>query len=149
MTVAELPASNRLPAWHEWSIYAAFATLVLTGATWLIIHNFVVVAGPFGPQPSAVEPWLLRVHGAATTVFLVLVGALIPNHIRLAWRARRHRWTGGLTASAMLVLAASGDGLYYIAEENVRPITSLLHWIVGIAACVALGVHALIGRRRL
>ena len=142
MTNGSPPASNRLPKWQEWAIYASFGVLLVSGGAWLILHRLVTVAGAFGPEPSPFEPWLLQIHGVVAYVFLVVAGALIPNHIRLGWLARRNHYTGTTTTAAMLVLALSGVALYYVGSESLRPWTSLAHWAVGLGGAVALAIHA-------
>lgn len=139
--------TGRLARWHEISIYLSFASLLVSGLAWLVLHNYVQVEGPFGPEHHPAEPWLLRFHGVATYFFLVLVGALLPLHIRLAWSARRNLTTGLATATAMILLAISGIGLYYLSGEKVRAWTSILHWGVGILAMAVLTWHAVLGRR--
>ncbi len=142
MSRALLHQSNRLPKWHERAVYLGFGMLLLSGSAWLVLHHFVMVAGSFGPEHSPAESWLLRLHGVAAYGFLIVAGALIPNHIRLAWRARRARRTGTTTAVCITILAASGVGLYYIAGEHSRSLTSIVHWAIGLAGTLALIVHA-------
>jgi hypothetical protein len=139
---------QRLPHWHARGIYAGFAFLLASGLGWLWLHNFVSVAGPFGPTPHPAEPLVVKLHGVIAYAFLLLLGALIPVHLRLGWAGKRSLVTGLLTAGAMVLLALTGLGLYYAGGEELRDLASLSHWVIGLAAALALVSHALRGRQR-
>jgi|JI10StandDraft_1071094.scaffolds.fasta_scaffold15431_7 hypothetical protein len=139
---------QRLPRWHARSIYAGFAFLLASGLGWLWLHNFVSVAGPFGPTPHPAEPLTVKLHGIIAYAFLLLLGALIPVHLRLGWAGKRSLATGLLTAGAMVLLVLTGLGLYYAGGEELRALASLSHWLIGLAAALALVSHAIRGRQR-
>jgi len=89
----------------------------------------------------------MKIHGAAAMVFLVVFGALVPLHMRRAWKAKRNLTTGIFIVMACLVLIISGYGLYYWGEPDSRINISLIHLGFGILFPVFLLAHALIGRR--
>ena len=139
----------RLSTGHRQWIYWAAALLFGSGALWLICHYFVSVEGEFGPVPHPAESWALRVHGAAAMLTLVVAGSLIPIHVRRAWHQRRNLLPGTLLASVLLLLTISGYALYYFAGEQARPLISVLHWGVGLAAPALLLWHIASGRATL
>jgi cation transport ATPase len=133
---------------HLFWLYGSFGLLLLTGIVWLIFHYFVHTVGEFGPVTHPLEPWSLKIHGAAAMITLVILGTLIPGHIRRAWHARKNRTTGVVLIALIVVLIASGYALYYFGGEQTRPIISALHWILGLTFPATLIWHIWIGRKR-
>ena len=82
--------SIRLGPWHQAAVYGATAVLAGSGILWLGLHYFLALPGQYGPQIHPLEPWMLRVHGAAAMAGLVIYGSLLPVHIRRAWSIRRN-----------------------------------------------------------
>jgi hypothetical protein len=116
-----------------------------SGAAWLVLHHWCQRTSEFGPEPSAAEPWALRVHGVAATATVALLGLLYGLHVRPGWRARRRRGSGGALFATGVALALSGDLLYYLANEDVRAAVAAAHWSVGLAALPLFVTHR--GRR--
>lgn len=139
--------NQRLPRWHARSIYAGFALLLASGLGWLWLHHFVTVAGPFGPTPHPAEPLLVKLHGMVAYGFLVLLGALIPLHMRLGLAGQRSIVTGLTVVTAMALLALTALALYYSGGEELRALASLSHWLIGLGATAALILHAVRGRQ--
>jgi len=137
----------RLSSFHErWVVGIALA-LFATGALWIVFHYFVTVPSEFGEHRHPLETWWLRLHGAAAMAFLVVFGTLFSVHIRGAWRLRRNRVTGVVMLSLASLLVVSGYGLYYSGEETLRQWTSVVHWIIGLAALPAFVAHVVTGKR--
>jgi len=128
-------------------LHGSFAVLFLTGVVWWGLHRWGEVETEFGPQPHPLNPWLLRVHGAAAMVALVVFGTLLGGHVRNAWRAGRNRTTGAGMVAFCAVLAVSGYALYYAGSEGFRAAASLAHLGFGLALPVVLVVHIRSGRR--
>lgn len=137
---------GKLPRWQEWSVYFAFGLLVVTGIAWLLLDNFVKVAGEFGPERHPAEHVMLIVHGVVAYLFLIVAGAMIPVHITLGWNTRRNLKSGIALVAALLILLLSALALYYAGDEELRPSVSLAHLLVGIAAVPLLLIHAVRGR---
>lgn len=136
-----------LPRWQRWSIYASVGALLATGLLWL------VVAWPPGSDGDAlsatqraVAGWALRSHGVVAYAMLVVAGSVLPVHLRLGWTRGRNRVSGGILAALLLVLATSGLWLYY-GTGSSRSTVSLLHWLVGLALPIWLGLHRTLGLR--
>lgn len=139
--------TTRLPRWHEWSIYAGFAALLGSGLAWLVFDKWVRVAGEFGPEHHRAQHMVLIAHGVAAYLFLLLAGALIPVHVKFGWTTKKNLVSGLALAAILGLLGLTALGLYYIADEDVRAWSSLVHWVVGIASTAALLVHVVQGLR--
>jgi uncharacterized membrane protein YbjE (DUF340 family) len=125
------------------AIYAAFAVLFVTGGVWLVA-DALKESEEFWQQMAAN---LLMVHGGATMVTLMLLGALVPLHLRRAWRARKNRMTGTVMATFNMVLIVTAFGLYYSGSDVVRPWISRVHYGLGLALPVLFLIHVVSGRR--
>jgi cyanate permease len=90
---------------------------------------------------------MLMLHGGGAMATLMLLGALVPLHVRRAWRSGRNRRTGPMMVAVNAVLIATAFGLYYDGSDTLRPWISDLHTVVGIALPLALLVHVWRGRR--
>jgi hypothetical protein len=135
----------RLEPRYRGALYAAFAVLTISGAVWLLADWR---KNPLEPDVwQEIAPVMLMLHGGAAMVALLLLGALVPLHVRRAWRSGRNRLTGPVMITVNTVLIATAFGLYYAGSETLRPWVSDLHIVVGIALPPALLVHVWLGRR--
>lgn len=130
---------------HKLALYAGTGLVFITGAAWAGLHWFAAVEGEFGPDFHPAEPWLLKAHGAAAMAVLVLLGTLLPIHVKRGWQARHNRLSGGSLLAFFGLLTLSGYGLYYLGEENARAVTSLAHIWIGLALPAVLAWHIVRG----
>jgi hypothetical protein len=135
------------PPRRYWPVYATSAGVWLTGVVWLLCHYFWVHQTDFGIEPRPLEHWSLVAHGAAAFASLWLMGYLWGTHVVKRWRLGRHRKTGGTLFGVMLLLIVTGYLLYYLAGDDSRAATSVIHWTIGLGMPLALLVHWLIRRR--
>jgi hypothetical protein len=126
-------------------LYAAFAVLFLTGAGWLWADEMKETATGEGWQSAAA--WLLMTHGGAAMAVLLLLGALVPLHVRRGWLARRNRTSGTIMVACNAAFILTAFGLYYLGSESLRPWASRLHIAIGLLAPILLVIHILLGRR--
>ena len=139
------PSALQLDDRFRYGLYAIFAVLFVTGVVWLIAdYQKQSADGEFWQAMSAA---LLMVHGGAAMLTLVLLGALVPVHIRKAWLSRKNRVTGTVMATANVLLVATAFGLYYAGSDVLRAWTSDAHIAVGLAFPILLLIHILTGRR--
>ena len=129
------------------ALYAAFATLLITGCAWLLADWRKDASADDLWQESAA--YLLMLHGGAAMATLMLLGALVPLHVQRAWRSRRNRTTGVAMMTFNVTLIATAFGLYYLGSEVIRPWISDLHIAGGVLLPVMFLAHLMIGRRRL
>jgi hypothetical protein len=135
----------RLSRRHEWFAYGVSAAVFLTGAAWAWLHYCSSRANQFGTANPA-ETWLLKAHGAAAMLVLILLGTLLPLHMKFALRAGRNLRTGFTLFAVFGFLCLSGYGLYYAADEQLRAWTSAAHLWVGLALPVFLSLHVWRGK---
>jgi hypothetical protein len=126
------------------AIYALFTTLFASGAVWLVAD--ALRDGDGGEAWQTVAANLLMIHGGASMVALVLLGALYPLHMRLGWRANRNRVSGSLMVTINGLLILTAFGLYYFGSDVLRAWTGYVHIAVGLALPALAGLHILLGR---
>ncbi len=133
----------RLKPAFRFALYAAFAVLFVSGATWLVADRWKETSEL--AQEAAAD--LLMVHGGAAMVALLLLGALVPLHVQRGWRAARNRIAGVVMVTFNAVLVVTALGLYYAGSETLRPWMSDVHLWVGLAFPLLLLIHVVLGRR--
>jgi hypothetical protein len=127
------------------ALLATFAVLFLTGVGWLAIDQSRGMALSEAAQAASAD--LLAVHGGVAMIALLLIGAILPMHVRIAWRLRRNRVTGVVMLGTNALLIATAFALYYAGAEGLRAWASDLHIAAGLALPIIIAVHAIIGRR--
>ena len=137
------PDAIRLGRRHRAWTYTVCGLLFLSGAAWQILHWISESA----PPQNNLGPWLMRLHGAAAMAALVILGTLIPLHLRRGWIARRNRVSGVAFTGACGVLVLTGYALYYAGSESLRNWSSFTHVAVGLAGPFALLWHIWLGRK--
>jgi hypothetical protein len=141
-----MPSALQLDDRFRWGLYGIFSVLLATGAAWLIAD--ALKESPSGDFWQGISASLLMIHGGAAMVTLVLLGALIPVHVRRAWRSRRNRPTGVVMATANTLLVVTAFGLYYAGSDTWRPWISDVHIAIGLVFPALIFIHVLSGRRR-
>lgn len=129
------------------AVYLATAALWLTGAGWLWLKRFGQVQGPFGPQPRPLQAALLKAHGAAAMAFLLVLGALLAQHVPAGWKMRRQRVNGAGLLAVNGVLVITGWCLYYLGGDSSRAAASTVHWTLGLALPALVFFHVWNSRR--
>ena len=131
---------------HRLTLYAVSLVLLVSGGAWAWIHHLDEV-GRAGNLLRLTNPWLLKAHGVAAVGFVLLLGTLIPVHIRHSWHARKNRPNGAFFLSAVGLLTISGYTLYYLGDEAWRSGASQFHLWLGLAAPILLFFHIRAGRK--
>lgn len=138
--------SLQMPRWHEWLVYGGAALLAVTGVAWLVLDRFGKIDGDFGPEQNPLLPLLLLAHGVMAYAFLIVAAMLIPVHMRLGWNAQRNRGSGLALVASTSALTITGLMLYYSSGESLRGLSSIAHWVVGLALPAMLIVHVVRGK---
>ena len=136
----------RMTDGHRRWVYWSGGLLFTSGLFWLAFHYFLRAHGQFGETPHPLEPWWLRLHGGAAMLFLLVVGSLLPIHVRRGWHQRKNLRLGIVLLCVALLLTCSGYALYYFGGEEMRPFISAFHWIIGLGTPVLLIWHIIAGR---
>jgi len=136
---ADSPAvpPNRWRTGVEWAV----AGLTLSGAAWLVASHVLASETEFGRQLPSWAARVLAIHGGIAMLSLIAVGAWLPMHVVPRFRRGSGLVTGASQLGLLAVLAVSGFGLYYLADELTRPAWSVVHWIAGLLLALLLLVH--------
>jgi hypothetical protein len=89
---------------------------------------------------------LAKTHGGVAMITLLMLGALVPIHMRYGWRARRNLATGIVMATVGAILIVTAFGLYYFGAEGARAVAGNVHTWLGIASPAVLVAHIWWGR---
>jgi hypothetical protein len=127
-------------------IYVVGGGLWLSGGLWLLFHYFMQSRGEFAPAPHPLEPWWLKLHGAFALGAIWVFGLLWGLHVAPGWAGTKRRQSGGALVGLILWLTLSGYLLYYLGHEQLRGITSLLHWSLGLLIPALFCLHRLASR---
>ena len=130
----------RLRFWQKTAVFTTTAVVGLSGLLWLILHDMIEV------ESGDATHVLLILHGVSSYVILVVIGSLLPRHVRSGWVRRRNLVTGITVTAVMTILAVTGLGLYYGSEDLHGPV-KWLHVIFGLGCFALFPAHALIGAR--
>jgi len=134
----------RLDRALRYALYAMFSILFVTGAGWLLADQMKDTASGDAWQAAAAS--LLMAHGGAAMAILLLLGALVPLHVRPGWRMRRNRTTGALMVTANGAFVLTGFALYYAGVDLTRAWASWGHTAIGLVFPMLLLLHVAIGR---
>jgi len=144
------PAQRVAPVWlgqgRKLLVTAVGVGLWASGGLWLIYHYFLRTVGEWGPEPHALEPWWLKVHGLFAFLTLWVLGLLWGVHIVRAWGTGRRRWSGPVLLIWLLILVITGYLLLYAGDDGPWSLVSPIHWIAGLALPMAYGIHRLSNR---
>jgi cytochrome b561 len=131
------------PGFRFWA-YAAFTTLVLTGAVWILAD---LLKDPEDEIWQMVAADMLMLHGLTAMIALVLIGAMMPLHVQRSWRAGKNRVSGAVMIGVNAILIATAWGLYYAGSDGLRTFVADVHIAVGLALPALAIVHVVLGRR--
>jgi len=120
---------NRLHPALRLTLYALFGALLATGVAWEAM------------SPGGSATLVMKIHGAAGMLTLVLLGTLLAQHVPAGWAAQRNRRSGVVMLGAAAWLAVTGYLLYYAASETLRWYAAQSHLWVGIAGAAIVGLH--------
>lgn len=123
----------RLGRMQELFVYLVGAVLTLSGVIWVYFHYFIRVEGEFGELHHPAEPVMLTIHGLSAALMMIAFGTVIPGHVTRAWAMRRNIVTGVSILSFMIFLSGTGYFLYYLSDEQIRAVTAVSHWGLGLA----------------
>ncbi|SRR6266702_2940250 len=131
----------RLGVWQRSAVYATTVTVGTSGLIWFVAHDF------FNDASSDVTRAMLSLHGFASYALLVVLGSLLPLHVRSGWRHRRNILTGIASLTTMAILGGTALVLYYGSEETHAP-ARWVHLGLGLFVILLLPIHAFRQNRR-
>lgn len=130
----------RLGFWQKTAVFATTAVVGATGLLWFVLHDII------DGEPGDATHVLLMLHGISSYAILVVIGSLLPRHVRLGWVRRRNIVTGVMVTVMMTVLAVTGLALYYCGED-LHALVKWLHVIFGLGCFVLFPAHAFLAAK--
>jgi hypothetical protein len=130
----------RLRFWQKTAVFATTAIVGVTGLLWFVLHDMI------DDEPGELAHVLLILHGVSSYVILVVIGSLLPRHVRSGWVRRRNLMTGVTVTAVMAVLAVTGLGLYY-GNEDLHAPARWLHVAFGLGCFALFPAHAFLAAR--
>ena len=130
----------RLGFWQKTAVFATTAIVGLTGLLWFILHDMI------DDEPGDVLRVLLMLHGISSYVILLVIGSLLPRHVRSGLIRRRNIVPGVTVTVMMAILAATGLALYYGGEDLHAPV-KWLHVVFGLGCFGLFPAHAFLTAR--
>ena len=128
-----------LPFWQLFSTHSIFIICAVSGVLYLLARQFEI-------KLLALENHsILIAHGFSAYFFVLLFGAVMPNHIKGGWHNKRNRISGGSMVLVMALLLISGLFLYY--GDETRDTALWVHWVIGCSLVLVFPLHVIRGRR--
>lgn len=128
-----------LPFFQSFSTHSTFLICAISGVLYLLAHEFAI-------KTLAIENYsILVTHGFSSYFFVLLFGAIMPNHIKGGWRNNRNRISGGAMVLVIALLLVSGLFLYY--GDETRDAALWVHWVIGCGLVLLFPIHFIRGRR--
>lgn len=137
------PAASPTVPVNRWRLAVEWAVigLTLSGVAWLMARYVFVSETEFGRQLPSWAARVLAIHGGIAMLSLIAVGAWLPMHVAPRLRRSSGLVTGVSQLGLLAVLAVTGFGLYYLADESSRPAWSVVHWVAGLVLAMLVLVH--------
>ena len=130
----------RLAAPHRWLVCFVLSLVALSGLLLTVLHDILLWT------PGSLERWTLIVHGGVSFCVLILFGSLLPAHVRLGWKTRRHLVSGCGALSILTTLILTAFFLYYGGESS-RELMKWSHVAIGVLGMALLPGHIYMGNQ--
>lgn len=130
---------GRMASWQRKSSYVFFSLCALTGLVWYVLADF------YGFLPPKLTIWWLT-HGISGLICFLLIGAAMPQHIVVAWKAHRNR-VGGALATFFIAMLLISTALLYYGPEMIRDDARITHISLGLSLLLLFPWHILRGRK--
>lgn len=137
------PITLKVPKKFQYVLFTTLATSWISGLTFFILNQFVMIEGDFGPQKHPLQFPMISIHGFAAFMMMILFGAMIANHVPLGWKSNRLRLWGLTFLIAVTLQILTGYTLYYLATDFSREVIGYVHLAIGILLPVILTKHIL------
>lgn len=131
----------RLPKLIKNLLYGFFAVSLVTGCTFFVLNQFVVIEGPFGPQKHPWQKYFLMTHGASAFIIMTLFGMMLSSHVPKTWPLKKNKITGMLLVTIVSLQMITAYCLYYLVLGEYRIFLIYTHLVTGITLPVALVGH--------
>lgn len=130
---------GRMAKWQKWASYGLFSMCVASGLAWFVLGDLLEW------MPPHLKVWWI-LHGLTSILSLLLIGAALPQHISVAWKAKRNRSGGGISTFFLGLLLVSVMALYYGAASFHEP-ARWAHIALGLFLLILFPWHIVQGRK--
>ena len=131
----------RLPKIIKNSIYGLFLISLVTGYTFFILNQFIVIEGPFGPQKHPLQKYFLMTHGASAFLIMTFFGAMLAAHVPKTWHLGKNKITGVFLIAVIASQMITAYCLYYLVLGDYRIYLIYAHLITGSLLPIVLLAH--------
>jgi len=115
---------GKMPSWQRSFILSSFFLCALSGLVYFFFPQlqlyFFIPASRF----------ILATHGISASFVLIVLGLVLPVHLKAGWLAKSNRLSGVFQIVCLLTLIGSGFLLYY-GPESLRDLTLMTHYVFG------------------
>jgi hypothetical protein len=133
-------SGSRLPRWQRLALYIIGSGVACSGLAWFALRQRSDSDDIFSAWLT-VERTTGILHGVMSLAMLVVLGSMLPVHVRSGWRSKVNFITGTALLISLSILSVSGVALYYLANELLRFATTWVHQIIGAASVVVCLLH--------
>lgn len=132
---------NGLRLFHRRALYGVSGLLLASGIAWAILYYASSQVGIDERSAATAGALMMKVHGAAAMLALILFGTLLSHHVGVGWRSGKNRFSGCAIAAISGFLILTGYLLYYVGDEALRQWASWLHLAAGALLPAVLWPH--------
>jgi hypothetical protein len=135
---------NTMPPGQARLVLTLALLLAASGAMWLCVHWLHWPAAAQAAMAGLPSPWeagLMRLHGGAMMLMLIVAGRVSATHAQRGWRVGQRRRGGVWMLLSLALLALTGYALFYWVPEDLRDQVGLVHGGLGLVWAFSLLWH--------
>jgi hypothetical protein len=135
---------NTMPRRQVRALLVVWAALLVSGGGWMVVHWLQWPQAALPAMAGLPSPWeapLMRLHGGAMMLMLLLAGRVSATHAPRGWRLHLRRRGGVWMLACLGTLALSGYLLFYWVPEDWRDPVGLAHGAMGLVWSISLMWH--------
>jgi hypothetical protein len=134
-----------MKGYPHWFLRALVGVMLL-----MTVSGLLLAPGTLVVRADMDLPWRLpgeariftaMIHAAGGFGMTTLVGSLWSLHMRAGWRRKKHRASGALLGSGLVLLCLTAVADYYLDDEQGGKLAALSHLVLGIAILAPFGWH--------
>jgi heme A synthase len=136
------------PAWFYQVVIVILVTLFLSGVlliptTFDMRFEWDVIWRLTGQQRLI----SVATHTTSSYLLFLIIGALSTIHMRAGFIKRKNKISGVLLVLCFFVMMLSGVGLFYLADEELITLASLVHMVLGLLLPLVFIMHFINGKK--
>ena len=128
--------------WWVFAFLTVSGILLIPNMLEMRLHWSIALA-----LPSGSRVWIALAHALGAFATLIVMGALLPLHIRYGLRRRIHLKSGLILTSIFVGLPLTALGIYYFGDDAWSAWSSIVHLVLASAAVLALIAHVVLAKR--